>query len=60
KVIVKESPTGSILFEATARAQYASQYWRPNRMKKGHPRGGVRWQDFIVTQIDSGDLYIWY
>ncbi|MCM3901014.1 MAG: SGNH/GDSL hydrolase family protein [Pyrinomonadaceae bacterium] len=52
KVAIKESATGSTLFEATASAQYARQYVRLDR--------GVKWLDFIVTQLDSGQLYIWY
>lgn len=56
KVIIKQSSTGSVLFTATARAQFDTQYVRLNK----DTRGGVKWQDFIVTQIDSGTLYIWY
>jgi hypothetical protein len=56
KVVIKASSTGAVLFTATAKAQFDSQYTRLNKDN----RGGVKWQDFIVTQIDSGQLYIWY
>jgi hypothetical protein len=60
KVVIKASASGAVLYTATAIAQYNSQYWRPNRVKPKGNRGGIKWQDFIVTQLDSGTLYIWY
>lgn len=59
KVTIKSSSTGIVLFEATAKARYDSQYFIPTRIRKS-PRGGVKWLDFIVTQMDSGQLLIWY
>lgn len=56
KVVIKASASGSVLYEATAKAQYDSQYVRLNKDN----RGGVKWIDFIVTQLDSGQLFIWY
>ena len=50
---------GQVLFNHTAQAQFKGCYVRLNR---GGGGGGnsVRWKDFIVTKIDSGELYIWY
>lgn len=59
KVTIKSSATGIVLFEATAKAQYDSQYFTATRIRKTQ-RGGVKWPDFIVTRIDSGQLFIWY
>lgn len=50
---------GQVLFTHTAQAQYKGCYVILNRNSGGGGRS-VRWKDFIVPQIDSGDLYIWY
>lgn len=53
-----EDGHGTVLFRATARAQYDSQY----AIISGGPKwaGGTRWRDFIVTEMDSGSLFIWF
>jgi len=48
-----EASDGTLLFHATADSVAASQYVK-------FKKGGIKWIDFIVTQIDSGQLFIWY
>jgi len=50
---------GQVLFTHTAQAQFKGCYVRLNR-GGGGGGVGVRWKDFIVTKIDSGELFIWY
>jgi len=58
KVIITDI-NGKVLFTHTAQAQYKGCYVVLNR-NSGGGGSGVRWKDFIVTQIDSGELFIWY
>jgi len=52
---------GTVLFKATATAQFDSKYAILTGGRGSlHNRGGARWKDFQVTQLDSGQLYIWY
>jgi hypothetical protein len=57
KVVIKTSATGKVLWEATCEAIHKSQYVELQEIGDG---SGSKWNDWIVTVLDSGTLYIWF
>jgi hypothetical protein len=51
-VVTIKDGSGAVVFQATAKSAGDSQYFVQ--------RAPVRWNDFIVSRIDSGTLYLYF